>query len=349
MNLTNLRRLVLVADVAALAAAGAAGWYSFQTAPAVAKDWAKIFPVRQAQTSVLQGQEVLPKEEYTASITFAQGEKPVEVKPSDAPPPVKVDPFREKYRLHSIFKGPTMSTSFVQLADGPGSTATIFSVGLGGRIPAEPGAIKFPVPVTSWRLNELRVPEGTDPKTKQPLPCAAVFVNVETEEQQVLEMVPGNNIELENPETQKGGQMIGVPRPPGPTLGQTFQGVKVKAANAGDVAWEIGEEELEYLDVFGAEEAKKISTVESKDGEGNPDGFTLKGVPAGSRAADVGFKAEDKVISVNDEKVTSTADAMSKGKKQYEVGKTSFEIKVLRQGKEVNFMFHAPPKKRVKP
>jgi len=348
MNLTNLRRLVLVADVAALAVAGAAGWYSFQVAPAVARDWAKIFPVRQAQTSVLQGQEVLPKEEYTASITFPQGDKPVEVKASDAPPPPPVDQFKEKYRLHSIFKGPTMDTSFAQLSTGQGSAAIVFSVGLGSQIPSEPGALLDPVPVTPWRLNELRVPEGSDPKTKLRLPCAAVFVNVQTEEQQVLEMVVGNFAFPDITEIQKG-PMVGKERPAGPSAGQGFRGVKIHNADPAVREWQLAEEELEYLDVFGSEEAKKVATVESKDAAGNPDGFTLKGVPAGSRAAEVGFKSEDKVISVNSEKVTSTADAMSKGKKQYEVGKTSFEIKVLRQGKEVNFMFHAPPKKRAKP
>ncbi len=348
MNLTNLRRLVLAADVAALAAAGAAAWYSLQAAPVAARDWARLFPVRAAQPADLQSAGPGPKEQYTAAVTYAQGDKPAPVVAGPAAEVVKVDDFLTKYRLNGIFLGSDIDSSFAQLQTGPKESAITFSVGLGGQIPADLSTTQDPPPFTPWRLNELRE-AAWDPAAKRFLPCAAVFIHNETFERKVLEMIAGNPPDLQNKEAPPGPG-IGVARPAGPRKDLPFRGRRILTDNPDEVAWEVSEEEAEFIATWSSDQASRISIVESKDAAGNPDGFVLKGVPADSRAHDVGFRQEDKVISVNNEKVSSTADAMAKGKKQFEGGTTVFQLKVLRKGKEMSFTFHAPKKKnRAKP
>src|SRR5688500_10814196 len=119
MNLTNLRRLVLAADVAALAAAGAAAWYSLQAAPVAPKDWTKLFPVRTAQPADMTASTPAPKEQYTGAVNYAQGDKPVVVAAGPAAEVVKVDDFLTRYRLNGIFLGWDIGSSYAQLQTGP--------------------------------------------------------------------------------------------------------------------------------------------------------------------------------------------------------------------------------------
>jgi hypothetical protein len=346
MNLTNLRRLVLLLDVAALAGAGAAAWFSVKAAPAAAKDWQKLFPVRTVPSADLQASGPGPKEQYVASISYPQGDKPAPVVAAAAGPVVVVDDFLTKYKLNGLYVGATIKSSYAQLQFVQGGAPVTFTVGLGCQIPAEIGtAQEFP-PLTPWRLNEL-VETPWDPKSKQPTKCAAVFIHNETGERKVLEMDAGNPIVLQAPEAPSGAG-IGTLRQSGPDRKQPFRGRQIQTGSPDRIEWEVAEEELDYLEVWSSDQVSRISAVEAKDDSGAPDGFVLKGVPADTRAYEVGFRQEDKIISVNDEKVSSTADAMAKGKKQFDGGTTVFQLKVLRKGREMTWTFHAP-KKKAKP
>jgi hypothetical protein len=343
MTLTALRRIVLACDLAALLAAGASGWYSFQATPAEARDWQKLFPVKSSATSDVQDLGPGPKEEYTASITWPQGERPVEVKPDNTPPPPKVDPFKTKYHLNGVFLGRYPFNSFVQLtAEG---VDRAFSVGVGERIAQDPTALQSPPQLTPWRLNSVRA-GGWDAKGL-PLPCVAVFQNMETFQEQTLDMIAGNAVALDNPNDEKKPG-IGQEDPSGKRpKDQPMRAVPIRIdVAAGVVEWEVPDSEIEWLGDWGEDQAHSISIVESKDSAGRPDGFTLKAVAPGSRAAEYGFKPEDKVISVNSQPVSSVTDAIAKGKQQYDNGANVFQIKALRAGKEVNFTFHAPPPKK---
>jgi len=348
MTLTTLRRLVLVADALGLAVAGGAAWFSLKAVPVAAKDWPKIFPVRPVQLADLQAAGPGAKEQYTASVNYPQGDKPVPVVAGTAEVVKPVDDFLTKYRLNGIFLGSTLDSSFAQLQTGPKESPMSFTVGLGGQIPAEIGTGQDSPPLTPWRLNELREAEW-DAATKQVLPCAAIFIHNETFEKKTLEMVAGNPTPTLQAKEAPPGPGIGVSRPPGPRKDLPFRGRRIQTTNPNEIAWEFSEEEVDFLETWSADQTSRVSIVESKDADGKPDGFTLKGVPKDSRAADIGFQSEDKVISVNNEKVSSTADAMAKGKKQFEGGTTVFQLKVLRKGKEMIFTIHAPPKKKGKP
>jgi hypothetical protein len=345
MNLTNLRRIVLAADVLALAAAGTAAWFALDAKPLAARDWQKIFPSKAASSSSQAIDEPMAKDRYTSACAYPQGDKPVPIvqAPTEAPKPV--DDFLTKYKLNGIFLGSRLDSSFAQLVLAKEANPTAFTVGLGERIPAEIGTMAEHPPLTPWRLNELR--EATwDAAKKQAYPGAAVFVHIDTMEKKVLEIMAGNptNI-LDSKEPPASGPGIGVARTTGPTKDQPFRGQRVQTKSENEVEWIMSEEEVEFLGVHSGDQAGRVSIVESKDASGKPDGFVLKGVPADSRAHDVGFRQDDKIISVNDEKVSSTTDAMAKGKKQYEGGKSVFQLKVLRKGKEMTFTFHAPKKK----
>ena len=148
-----------------------------------------------------------------------------------------------------------------------------------------------------------------------------------------------------------GGAGIGEERPAGgpPEKDRPFRAVlKSRDAARGVVEWELPETEAEWIEFHAEDQASKISTVPAKDAEGRPDGFVLKAVAKDSRAAEYGFKAEDRVIAVNSERVNSTEQAVAVGKRQYEGGTSTFSVKVLRAGKEMNFTFHAPKKKAKK-
>ncbi len=344
MTLTALRRIVLACDAAALLAAGACGWYALQATAAEARDWQKLFPVKSSATSDIQDVGPGPKDEYTASITWAQGEKPVEVKPDNKPAPPPVDPFKTTYHLNGVFLGRSPFNSYVQLTAAGIDRA--FSVGVGERIPVDPAPPPgSPLQFTLWRLNSVRA--GGYDAAGQPLPCLAVFKNMETLQEQTLDMIAGNAVALDNPGDRNPIKPF-LENPSGKRpKDQPMRAVFLRNdIAAGVVEIEVPDTEVEWLGDWGGEEAKLISAVESKDASGKSDGFTLKSIQPGSRAAEYGFKPEDKVISVNSQPVSSVADAVAKGKQQYESGANIFQVKALRAGKEVNFTFHAPPKKQ---
>lgn len=344
MTLTALRRTVLAANVLAVLAAGAAGWYSLSAKPAAARDWPKVFPTKKSDGASSELARPEPKDQYTAAVDWPQGPKPVPVDNTPKPPPAPVDLFKSKYKLNGVFVGlPDRTPSYVQLtAEGVDRP---FSVRLGEQIKVDPTANLNEPPYTPWLLVEVYAWSGQGKEE----PCRAVFQNIQTYEKQTLEMKAGNVVSLDNP-NPIDRPPIGIEDPSGkPPRSQSVRARPVRMdPTAGVFEWEFEDLEMEYLDAWSEDQAAMISTVPSKDAAGNPDGFVLKAVKAGSRAEAYGFKAEDKIISVNGEMVTSTPDAVSKGKKQYEGGAKTFQIKALRAGKEMNFTFHAPEKKKGK-
>ena len=177
MNLTSLRRLVLAGNAVALLAAGASAWVSLEGRPAPRdeKEWPRLFPTKKAEGADLQSAGPGPKDEYARAVEWPQGDRPVEKGPETKVEAPKVDPFRTTYRLNGVFVSPSTFDSYAQLAlvlpkDSPG-----FSVGMGERIPQDPGRTKSPP--TPWRLNDVRL-GGVDGATKEVRPSVAVFINV---------------------------------------------------------------------------------------------------------------------------------------------------------------------------
>jgi hypothetical protein len=345
MNLTTLRRLVLVGNIAAFGAAGAAAWHAFDSRPVPRdeKEWPKIFPVK--PTATLDANNGLPPQpEFIAAVNWSQGEKPKPVTPDEKIDVPKVDPFKSKYRLNCVFVAEQKQESYAQLALTASGSAG-FSVRVGEKIPEDPADRGSPK-CTPWRLEDVTAAsaEGSGKST-------ARFLNVDTEEEIVLELVTG----------MPGGSFVGTKTPTGggdarqwqtaradgrPDENQPSRVIRLRADKVkGEYEFEFPDEEWDWLGEYGEKEIGKFATVAYKDGSGNPDGFTLKSVPPGSRLADLGFKAEDRVISVNGEKVNTTEQAVSVGKRQYEGGKNTFALKFLRAGKEVNYTFHAKKKK----
>ncbi len=255
-----------------------------------------------------------------------------------------MDPFKSRYRLNGVFLGVSPFNSYAQLVLIEEKEPRGFSVGVGERIPVDPTTLQSPPQLTPWRLQAVRA--GSWDAKGQPLPCVATFQNVDTLAEQVLDMIAGNAVTLDNPsEIKKEG--IGHEDPSGKRpKDQPIRAVLIRAdLAAGIMEWEVPEGEVAFLGDWGDDQAKMISTAASKDASGQPNGFTLKAVQPGSRAAEYGFKPEDKVISVNAQPVNSVEDAVSKGRSQYDNGTTIFQIKALRAGKEMNFTFHAPAPK----
>jgi hypothetical protein len=345
MNLTFLRRLVVVANLVALGFSGWAGWATVRDRPRPRdeKEWPRLFPVKPAVQAGLEQGGPAPKDEYTGAIRYAEGEKPVKAGPEAAAPPPP-DPFKTKYRLTWVIESDRSrmdSTAQIQVAGSP--TDRPFSVRVGTRLPEDPFSDKSAL--TPWRLDDVSS-GGKDPEGKSILPSRAVFHHVETGEEQVLESA-----------VQMGSLQSGMPTGPGdggPVLPGPFRNAGGGAGPSPDQPpqfrlvnrdpanpeWEVSDDELDWLGVYSDEEAKKIATLSGSDG------ITVKAVPKGSRAEAVGLKAEDRIISVNDEKVSSVEQAVSVGKRQYDGGTNTFSVKVLRAGKEHNFTFHAPKKKR---
>jgi hypothetical protein len=344
MTLTALRRVVMAANGLAILAAGAAAWFSLRAEPAAARDWPKIFPAKRTDAGTNEVTGPGPKDEYTASLSWPQGPKPVPVDDTPKAPPPPVDLFKSKYKLNGVFLGrPDLAPSFAQLtAEGVDRP---FSVKVGERIQQDPTALQVDPVLTPWLLVDVREWDGRGPKS----PCAADFLNIQTGDKQTLEMIAGNVVSLDNPPS-KDIPPFGSVDPSGkPPRGQQIRAkpVRLDPAN-GVLEWNIEDAEVDYLDAWGDDQAREISAVTSKDAEGRPDGFILKAVKPGSRAEAYGFKPEDKIISVNGEKVVSTENAVATGKKQYEGGAKTFQVKALRAGKEMNFTFHAPEKKKGK-
>jgi hypothetical protein len=345
MNLANLRRLVVLGNVVALGAAGYAGWESFGTRPSprAKEEWPKLFPVKQAAAEPDKAGPG-PKDEYTAASGWPQGDKPVKA-PEGPPPPPPPPP--------DPLQGISLRVAFIN-GTYPVETYGLFSKGdrcfamaVGEYLPKDPGNARTRREVTEWRLDDIRL-GGPDPKGEKILPTVAVFHGPAGKEI-AKEAMTHSEKDLPSKAADTGG-LPGefATRQPGqkPPRDQPPRAVRVKFDPAkGEYEWAIHEDEGEWLDAWSDDEAAKIAAVPSKDAEGRPDGFVLKAVPAGSRAATYGFEAEDKVISVNGEAVASVEDAVAKGKRQHEAGSSTFIVKAIRKGKEVNYTFHAPRKK----
>jgi hypothetical protein len=347
MNLTTLRRLAWVGNAAALAAAGAAGWFAWQTRPVARdeKEWPKAFPVKKGTPADLERAGPGARDLYTAAVDYPQGDKPPEKKPEaekvEAP---KVDPFKTKYRLNGVFASEKPYESYAQLLQTGLDRA--FSVLVGERILAEPTAIQENPALTPWALH--RVSTGTrDPQTGIATSATATFVNVDTGEEQTLE------VSFQGPGTLQGKPDLTskvnfrADEEGKPPRNQTIRAIRGEKHNpaAGIYEWDIPEGETDFLLAWSEDEAKAVAAVPSKGPDGQPNGFTLKSVKPGSRAAEYGFQAEDRVISVNSVPVNSVENAVAVGKGQYEEGKASFQVKAIRKGKEVNLTFRAARKK----
>jgi len=348
MTLTTLRRLVLAGNAAALLAAGAAAWHSLQvdSSPRDPKEWQKLFPVK-TRSDALETKSPGGLDLYVGAATWPQGEKPLpktEEKPEDrAPPP---DPFKTKYTLCTVFsaEGGNPFDSFAQLR--MKGDERPFSVRVGDLIPTDPWL--WNSPPTEWRLNDVFVAKAPDKDRNSPgRQVQAIFRHVSKDEVQILEssvILPRDlPSALDIREGTLPGQEEGVAGRP-----SKDQPIRIRLVSedkdTGDVTWEVADGEVEWLGFYADDEVAQISAVPSKDAAGNPDGFTLKAVPRGSRAAQMGFIAEDKVIAVNGTPVSSTENAISVGKQQYEGGKSTFVVKVLRAGRERNYTFKATKK-----
>ncbi|MCK6482250.1 MAG: hypothetical protein HUU06_09940 [Planctomycetaceae bacterium] len=332
MTLTALRRLVMSGTLLSLGAAGGAAWFSFQAkaSPRPAEEWPKLFPVKAGSGVDLGAKGPGPLPEYVEATKWPQGELPPKVDPAaakvEAP---KVDPFESKYRLNWVQVGALVEDCFAQLKIGAGEA---FSIGVGGRIPEVPEDPKSDA-MTLWRL--IGVSEGGGGK-----PASASFRNLDTLEVKTLSAVlaPVKDFTKD----MQGGNDIGGAEDSvvgKPDRKRRLQVVPVKEDHEkGEYEYRIPEEDGVWLDAYSDEEAAKLGV------QGGPDGIVLKAVPVNSRAYDLGFRSEDRVISVNGEKVTSTEDALAKGRRQHAEGASTFEIRGIRKGKEVKYTFHATRK-----
>ena len=344
MTLTALRRTVLAANAVALFGAGASAWHSLRTVakPKPADHWTQKFPARppgSVETAAVGPESVGV---YLDAVKWPQGEKPRPKPKDDTPPPPPPDPFKTRYRLRGVFVAEDIFQSYALLLDKDAKV----TVWVGRQIPLEPWRLDSPL--APWRLDDLSLATAK-------VPCRAVFHNTESGEEGVLEGdSPGESFSFEGrPAGAPGGGAAGA----GPFGRGGGDGAAAPAAIGrqvrndparGVVEWEISEEGLDWMDLHSDDELRNVAAVSGKDGDGNPDGLVLKAVPAKSRLYELGFRAEDRVVSVNDTPVSSTAQAVDVGKKQYEGGTSTFIVKVDRGGKILNFTFKPPRRKPVK-
>ena len=332
MTLTLLRRLVLAGACASLLAAGGAAWYSThaEAATRTKEEWDKLFPVKSPGGADAGQNTVRPITEYTAAAGWVQGEKPKKdtgpvVK---APPP---DPFQ--YRLVSALVGRTKLESCAQIqCTNPAGPS--FTLGVGEQVPADPGGPGKEV--REWRLNDLTSADAKNP-------ARAVFTNLETGEERVLTVEIGALVSIfGSPDANAAGTTPGVTRGEAgkvsPDQKPRYIPLREDKVN-GVFEYEIPDDEAAFLGDYGDREASKVDVLPDKDG------FIIKGMAPDSRARSMGFQKEDRVVSVNGEKVASTEQALGVGRRQYDGGTGTFVVKILRSGKEMNFTFHAPKKK----
>ena len=336
MTLTLLRRLVLAGSGLSFLGAGAAAWFSLQSLPAARsqESWMEYFPVKKTGGGDGPEQRPAPVTEYLEVIKWPQGDKPVvKVENTNLPPP-KVDTLQ--YKLTGVFVGESPLDSLAQI-QGSSPPGPAFSLRVGEQVPADPGA---PLgPVLDWRLEGVKLGGAK-------IPASALFRNLETGEERSLtaEISSGGADLLTAAGSGRGGGTdIGKPSPEGrsdPNLKPRYIPLPAETdAAKGNFAFEIPEEEAAFLQDYSAEEAKKVDVIASEDG------LIIKGLAPDSRAKSMGLKVEDRVIAVNGEKVTGTDQALGVGRRQYDSGTSTFIIKVLRAGKEMNFTYKAPKKK----
>jgi hypothetical protein len=349
MNLATLRRVVWAVDAAAVLAAGGAAWFAVE-GDATARDdkaWKDLFAVKRADASA-ELIHLPPKEEFSVAASWAQGDKPV--KPVDtgpAPPPPPPDPL-QGVTLRSVSLSSMGMLHCTASFQKDGFPFTLF---VGERIPVTPNDPDSPP--GPWRMDAVRrIGPDTGPATGA-FAAEAVFHHLEDGREAVKSMDASTSASLlpgspdggpgEDPIFRKRDAEGRPDRLQPPRMAQ----IRADAA-AGVYEIEIPESEVEWLEAWSGEEAKNIAAVATRDEAGNPNGFQLKSVAKGSRLEAAGFKAEDRVISVNSEKVSTTEQAIAVGKRQYEAGSSTFAVKFVRGGREMSFTFHAPKKKAKK-
>lgn len=337
MTLTVLRRLVAAGAVLALVGAGGAAWFALQAeASARPPDtWTKAFPAEKKGSADLANQGPGPNKEYL-DVLWVQGEKPKKENPNEAKVEApKVDPFQ--FRLLSIWATARREDGLAQIQPTAPPNAPALSVPVGLRVPdpaAGDGKALLP-----WKLEEIRLPTEKDP-------AMAIFRNLDTDEERTLSAEPykpGLQATLPGAEGERkiDGVMGGREGVPPPDQQARFIRISEDKAK-GTAEYQTPDEEVWFLENHSDKEVSKISTVPATGSQG---GFVIKGLAADSHAKAAGFKAEDRVISVNGERVASPEQAVSTGKRQYEGGTSTFVVKIDRAGKEMNFTFHAPKKK----
>jgi hypothetical protein len=221
-----------------------------------------------------------------------------------------------------------------------------FTLHVGERILQSPNDSKSPP--GPWRLDAVKCTSGDPSIPGSAFTAAAVFHHIEDGREAVKTMEAASESTLPPPDGPPGDDSIFRRRD---ALGRPERNKPPRLAlvrsdpATNTVEFVIPEEEVEWLEAWAGDEAKGVAAVPVKDENGNPDGFQIKSVAKGSRLEAAGFKAEDRVVSVNNEKVASTEQAIAVGKRQYDEGRSTFSVKAIRNGKEMNFTFHAPKKK----
>lgn len=348
MNLSTLRRVVWCVGGAALLAAGGAAVYALDANPAPRdeKEWTKLFPVKKTDASKLV-QEPKPKDEYTSAASWPQGPMPVkQAAVGEAPPPPPPDPLQGVTLVSVAESSEGMLLSSATLA----KDKVCFSMRVGECIPLDfkdPNSARGP-----WRLDRVTA-GGFDTAGKTVRQDEAVFHHLDTMEEAVRKSDSVRGASLETGKDGPGGPTAGdsaferadpTGRPPRnqPAVVRLVRIDREKNLEE----YEVPEGEVEWLSNYASDEAKQISATPVSEKEGG--GFRLKSVPASSRLAASGFKAEDRVISVNGENVSSTENAIAVGKKQHASGTNSFVIVIERAGKVITKTYHSP-KKKAKP
>ncbi len=340
MNLTALRRVVLAGNAVAL---GLAAWSThgvlWAVEPLKERDWAALFPAKPANSAEVVAATKDPLADYLKDAGWPQGEKPKPPEPvaeNTGPPPPP--PLAQKYALRTVWEGATLFSSFAQLGRNGDANAMGISVRVGSVI-VGPDPKADPTDA-DWLLDNVSLkPDGK---------VTATFRNLKSGERVTLEgagMVATSEFKIAGAapggrdlQEAGGAPPAAAPRP----VARLVRSDPVR----GTWEWELPQEDADWFGGNLDDEAKKISTQVAKGADGQPDGIILKAVPASSRLSEFGFQGEDRVISVNDEKVNSVDHAIEVGKRQYEDGKGTFIVKVDRAGKILNFTFRAPPKKK---
>lgn len=329
MTLTALRRVVLVGNFLAFGLAGWTAWAAFgPSRPELeARDWTKRFPTRPSGPELENKGPGPWQEEFKPVLEWKQGDKPVPPPPPDTTPKAPViPPFKTKYSLVTVFIGPDLLSSTAQILKAGKDTISLW--------------VRQPIPGdVEWSLDNVFL-DG--------IRMEATFVNGKTGERHKLESGGlGSSGSLVNPTGGGGGgsdsKDDGFPKGIDTARPDVPRPVPIRADPVrGVYEWELPPGETDWWGANMDDEVKKIATRNATEAEGG--GVILKAVPQSSRLAEFGMKAEDRVISVNDEKVTSTDQAVSVGKRQYEAGTSTFVVKVDRAGKIMNFTFRAKKK-----